>query len=559
MARWAHVLAVFGLLAVSCGNGGTVQDADPGQDVAGELAPDVVSELPPVEVVPDESPAEEIAPVDIEDEDEGSTDLPGEVAKDETPPTVASSDPADEASDVAIPFVVHVTFSEAIRFKETVDPSTFRVIDMNDNELAGELAYDDATFTVTFTPDAGTVFYRASPYQVVLSNLIQDKAGNRMTATVLSFATSPGENLEKFQQLAIQYAPVLYQSVNATAPQFDFPTSYDFDGDWQAANNDQNIMKAQSIPAYVYYDVVESKTHWFVRYVYFYPRHVQADNTFGNEVAGALVVVSKFPSPAPIAVETFFGSGTQDMLSYVTTESGIVTDGAAGDAANGDLNDKDRKWFGVNRVFPQSTLFPGGHYQAYLTKGEHQSCAWAYEDSSFGAPCQLTASQKKTLSIMHFAYIDGVATPLLKGAGGFPTGTVEGDDVGYGLKSILKDWWVRRFRVGDMWDSKFTYEPPEERPGANTVAATTFVNPIDEAIPGGRAPWAWSWNPSGLPDTEFNYYEFNPGTTFYDPAYYFARRHRIQMTTGKTGFSTTYCFNPYLMVDQRGMDTDCSQ
>ena len=88
---------------------------------------------------------------------------PGIDTFDETPPFVVSSDPANEATGVAIPFVLHVTFSEAIRFEATVDRTTFRVYDINGIQLDGDLSYDEETFTVTFTPAEGTVFIRHRP------------------------------------------------------------------------------------------------------------------------------------------------------------------------------------------------------------------------------------------------------------------------------------------------------------------------------------------------------------------------------------------------------------
>jgi hypothetical protein len=554
MARWAFAIAALALIVVGCGGSGTVPPTDTTADTSDpEDAADVQADLTADEPTPDAVAADESP-------ETPPVELPGEVVADKDPPQVLSSIPADEASDVEIPFTVQVTFNEPIRYKETVDSSTFRLIDMYEHDVEGTLSYDEATNTVTFTPAPTAIMYRASPYRITLSNIIQDKAGNRMVPVTLTFSTFLAPNLAALEALAIKYSPLLYQSVSKTIPQFDYPTSYDFDGDWLAANNDKNIMKATSIPAWVYYDSVETKSHYFIRYAYFYPRHTEVDASFGNDVAGAIVVVAKRPTPTPIAVETYFGSASkEDLRSFVTAESGIVTDNAAGDGANGNLNDKDRKYFGVNWVFPQATLFPSGHYQAYLTTGAHESCAWAQttKETTTDFRCVLSEGSKKTLSIVRYAYVDGVATELNRDSGDFPIATAEGEDIGYGLRSILRDWWVRRDRLADMFSSEFTYAPPTDRPGANLVAPTTFVNTTSEADPGGRPPWAWSWKPTVL-DFDFYFREFNQGTIFLDPAYYFAARHRIVSTTSKDGFSSTYCFNPYLLIDQRGKDPDCS-
>jgi hypothetical protein len=487
---------------------------------------------------------------------------PGIDTFDETPPFVVSSDPANEATGVAIPFVIHVTFSEDIRFEATVDSATFRVYDIDGIQLDGELAYDQETFTVTFTPAEGTVFRPASPYRVILTELIQDKAGNRMTErTTLRFSTILFPDLDRYHDLAAKYSPVLMQSVNKNNPIWDYPTSVDFDGDWDALNNDDNTKTASEIPPAVYYDVIESKTHFFIRYGYFYVRHSEgAELTFGNEAAGALVVVEKYPNERPIAVETYFGAASkEDLRSFVTQESGLVTDGAHPDEdPNGNLNDKDRKYFGVNWVFPQGTLFPAGHYQAYLTTGTHQSCAWVQtnQESLMDFRCELNDGIKNTLSIMQFAYT-GTVDVLQPGTSGWPTSTAPGVSVGYELLPVMEHLWTRRDRMETLFSSMFTYEAPTGRMGGNTMKMPTrFVNTMDEAIPGGRPPWAWGWNPT-VPDPDFYFKSFNQGTLFIDPAYYFAQRHRLTLTAGNTGFSGAYCFNPYLLLDQRDKDIDC--
>jgi hypothetical protein len=570
MARWLIALAVVATLPVAC-SGGSDSAPDNAADTANHpdtleiLSDGLSSDLPLADESTDESTGgDQFADGDATLDglnDESPTDIATEVVIDKTPPTVASSDPANESNDAQVPFVVKVTFSEAIRFKETVDNNTFRMYNMFGENIPGTLSYDAPTFTVTFTPDAEVVLLTGSPYSIELANLIQDRAGNRMQATTIRFSTSPGVNLEEFQTLAAKYSPLLYQSVSRTTPQFDYPTSFDFDGDWLAANNNKAIMQAQAIPSYVHYDVVETKSHFFIRYAYFYPRHSETGKDFGNDISGAMVVVQKAPQETPIAVETYYAtSSKQDWRSYVTTESNIVQDGRGGDPANGNLNDIDRKYFSVNWVFPQSTLFPGGHYQAYLTTGLHASCAWVQtnKESNSDDRCVLNDGLKPTLSIIRFSYIDGVATEIAKGSNGFPIVTPVSGEIGYGLRSMLKDFWVRRDRVGDLFSSSFAYQPVAGQPGSNLEIPTSFVNSMSEETPGGRAPFAWSWEPTAF-DPDFYFQRFPNATPFMDPAYYFSKRHIITSTMGKEGFSTTYCFNPYFMIDQREIDPDCAR
>lgn len=68
--------------------------------------------------------------------------------------------------------------------------------------------------------------------------------------------------------LAYRYAPVIHQGA---ATDQDYITAVDFDGDWIGNNNWEN-QPIGNLAAYVYYSVVETKTHWFLFYSLFHPR-----------------------------------------------------------------------------------------------------------------------------------------------------------------------------------------------------------------------------------------------------------------------------------------------
>ncbi|MFA6450533.1 MAG: hypothetical protein WCX65_13760 [bacterium] len=69
------------------------------------------------------------------------------------------------------------------------------------------------------------------------------------------------------------WAPVVFQAAASNA---DFITRYDFDGDYIGNNNWENFDKFPK-PAYVYYDVKETKSHWFIFYSFFHPRDYISD------------------------------------------------------------------------------------------------------------------------------------------------------------------------------------------------------------------------------------------------------------------------------------------
>ena len=524
------------------GTEGTDQGTDPGNGVD-TIVPDFGTDKGPIDP----------GPVDV-GKDESSKDLQfKDLVGDTTPPEVVKTEPADEASGVLLPFTIKVTFSEGIRFKETVDKNTFMVRDMGDQEVKGTYTYDEETFTVTFTPDPGAKLMLASPYRVTLKSIIQDKAGNGLKDWYyFGFSTALPANMEGYRDLAAKYSPVIYQSTMSSSPLYDYLTSFNFDGNWKAMDNYDEIKKAGEVHSWVYYDVTETKSHYFIRYAFYWPVRfgiAEGADAFANDVSGATVVVAKFPTERPIAIETYFLSGTnEEVRAYVTEESGIV-------------DETGNVYYGVNWSFPEATLFPAGHYIAYLTAQTHESCLWNHtvSENLLDQRCQINEGIKSTLTTVRYTYEDGTAGVITKGENGFPAAL---DGIGYGLKSVLADWWVRRDHVTEdtMFTNTYTYEAPEGQMGNGLVLPSTFLDPMDPASAHkGRPPWAWIWSAATL-DLDFYVYKMPRGAVYLDPAFFFAKRHRLSTIWNpqtKLGYSMDYCFNPYLLVDQRELDPEC--
>ena len=73
-------------------------------------------------------------------------------------------------------------------------------------------------------------------------------------------------------EVVYKYAPIIYQEISPDEKLqiYDFITSVDYDNDFQANNNEENITKFQ-LPATLYYSVLETKTHYFVNYSIYHP------------------------------------------------------------------------------------------------------------------------------------------------------------------------------------------------------------------------------------------------------------------------------------------------
>lgn len=111
-----------------------------------------------------------------------------------------------------------------------------------------------------------------------------------------SGAAPPERHVATAEQVAARFAPVFYQRVN---DHYDFIRRVDFDGDWVTTNNWENADRGDKT-SWVYYDVKETKTHWFVTYMVYYPRRVseaipplRSLRRHENDMGGCVVVARK--------------------------------------------------------------------------------------------------------------------------------------------------------------------------------------------------------------------------------------------------------------------------
>jgi hypothetical protein len=111
-------------------------------------------------------------------------------APDNTPPTVTSTSPANNATNVAISTVVTATFSEAMD-ATTINGTTFTLkVTSGGAAVAGTVAYDPATHVATFTPT--TSLANNTGYTATITTGAKDVAGNALAVNkVFTFTTIP--------------------------------------------------------------------------------------------------------------------------------------------------------------------------------------------------------------------------------------------------------------------------------------------------------------------------------------------------------------------------------
>jgi len=116
-----------------------------------------------------------------------------------------------------------------------------------------------------------------------------------LLATLVTFPTSSAQAAPSNWELASYWAPDFYQDTHDThGHASDYVTSFNYDGDWSGLNNWENLYN-YPLAANVYYQVVETGTHWFISYYTFHPRDdgPLAADRHENDLEGCLLVVRK--------------------------------------------------------------------------------------------------------------------------------------------------------------------------------------------------------------------------------------------------------------------------
>jgi len=98
---------------------------------------------------------------------------------DNTPPTIVTRQPAPGAVSVSTSATVQVTFSESMD-AGTITAASFRVENPDNDPVAGAISYNNATRTVTLTPNQGLT--AGTTFEVIVTTAVTDLAGNPLAS-----------------------------------------------------------------------------------------------------------------------------------------------------------------------------------------------------------------------------------------------------------------------------------------------------------------------------------------------------------------------------------------
>lgn len=160
------------------------------------------------------------------------------------------------------------------------------------------------------------------------------------------------------EEIAIHYAPEIDAAVNVLlsgSGRGDFLAAVDYDGDWAALNNWENMMDYPLL-AKVYYSVQETDTHYYVGYYFYHPRddaEIWLDK-HENDLEGIMLAVPKcedrFAQP-----EMMYTQGHGHVPFYFSGQMTMTEGSRRGGEM---LLDGDRP---VIYITPNGTLSHAGH------------------------------------------------------------------------------------------------------------------------------------------------------------------------------------------------------
>ncbi|MGW8949592.1 hypothetical protein [Streptomyces sp. NPDC055709] len=252
-------------------------------------------------------------------------------------------------------------------------------------------------------------------------------------------APAPAHAAPGDPELAYRWAPVHYQDSSSSNYRADYLAPVDYDGNWNALDNWDNLdAQAGGLKGTVYYAVSETSTHWYLTYAFFHPRDWKDSplNVFSheNDMEGQLEVVRKDGSEYG-TLEAVVTLAHDNFYSY-TPPGSPFTDGQEN----------------IDATLVMQSFDGNEHPTSFQEARGHGAYAWD------GA---------------QFPGGDGIVYRPSRGAGAVPAGGNDRDAT-YGLVDLTG--------AGSLW---------ERRSNAETYASWgTFRgdNGKDDAA---HAPWAW--------------------------------------------------------------------
>lgn len=377
-------------------------------------------------------------------------------------------------------------------------------------QLAGQYVLQDSVlYTAPEKPGRYRVEATLEGKSAAVTIHVDPSAPARRKPEKHSFAAG-AVSLDPYRDLAEHYAPFLAQET-WFEPKADYPTRFDYDGDWHGDNNWDSLEEGTS-QAYVHYAAMETRTHWFLIYNVFHPRDYSdkcvAGSCHENDNEGLVLTVAKDGSRYGRlqVMETLAHNNV-----YSFTADGRIRAGAH--TIDGPIEF-------YQESHPMVFIESGGH-GIYGTRSSHARYDAAND--------QFTAGTGVT-----FLYKGVAERPR------HPNDRL----VGYDLLPIYSEWWVKANResgwTARTFDAYFAYQPVGGRPGVPYAEIGGAFFGRKMGVNMARPFWGWHDNRTlkrGI---------LAVGQWGLDPAYAVSRNLNFPPDAA---VSLDYTFNPYLKLN----------
>jgi hypothetical protein len=329
-----------------------------------------------------------------------------------------------------------------------------------------------------------------------------------------------GISLDPYRDLAEHYAPLLAQETWFD-PKADYPTRFDYDGDWDGSNNWDSLEEGTS-QAYVYYTAMETPTHWFLVYNVFHPRDYSdkcvAGSCHENDNEGLILAIAKDGSQYG-RLQVMETLAHNNIYSY-TADSRIRG--------------------GVHSINGPIELYQESHPVVFIESGGH------------GIYGSRSSHSRYDLEKDEFSAGTG-ATFIYKGVAERPK---HPNDrlVGYELLPIYTEWWTKANRDSGWnertFDAFFAYQPVGRRPGVPypEIAGSFFGRKFGANM----AKPFWGWHDTRTRKRGV----LAVGQWALDPAYSVSQNLTFPVSDR---VSLDYVFNPYLKLEHQQLSETAAQ
>lgn len=318
-------------------------------------------------------------------------------------------------------------------------------------------------------------------------------------------------------QVAARYAPEFYQAVDRRQPRLDYVARFDFDNNWRADDNWSHAVDPQfPLPAYIYFALAETRTHFFIHYVYFHPRDWK-----GNWLTNGSLQLLKFLA-RPLLFPRHLGLEALSLAHENDLEGVLVvvarTEGAAIEGRTVLVESFSHHRFRTYSVPGRERAF---QCTGRVVEVVDERPVLFIESRGHGVRARLKPGRQQRL--VHYRYAGRAEAPQENLA----------QPVGYELLPLHETLWQHARETGrpERTFAKFRlYDQIELADvfGDSAVRVGTALGGRKRGRNRAVAPWGWKNN--GI-----------RGQWFFDPARNIAERHHPQ-----NAFDTVYLLNRFL-------------